>query len=703
MAKHSKQSTGPFDVKLSDDKRRDLTEFLCTELQGALDHRQDVGQKIDYAYALYEQQRTRGRGTDSRADEPYVDGADLTSFIPCEKVDALTARAVRTIFAEPIWVVEGIGASAGRAPIVEEFHQWKAESERLQVHVARAIKMALIERRSALEVYEGTQLRRVRKRMSVYAKTEPDPTTGQPMVQFDDKGEPALMQDEAGAFVEAKEVEGQPETQLVVEVDVESWDRVRKGPQYRVLGNREFVILPEHAKQREDTWGWAKRFWKRVPQLKEWVKQGQYDKKAVESLSEVSERDGTDRDENVAPQTEPETAEKELWEVTFLRDLDDDGFEEWYIATVSLVNRMMLRLKRDDLGQQRFILLIPFTRPETELDGYSVVLDKLLTISEEHTSRRNMIADRSALATGAPVMRQEGAAWDPELVPWGPRAIIPFNNPNELKQMDIRDVPESAWRLVQESIESAERVVGLNDASLGVNPQASRTLGEFQAVQGYSEIRIEEMLMNLREALEDLFQVRHAMYLRQLEDGGADGEAVPKEVQVGLERRLAESDVSFDGLFRPELLRGQFRGKPRNSVESADPNLMRADFNQFLQALAQLMQVNPMLAQMLSSPQATQAILEHALRVYRFPDRQAILGSAMQMMQQMAQQQQMGGQPGMPPGMPPQGMSPAGAPTSGGMPPPGAAMSGGPMPAGAEGPSPLAGQVAQAVLARIGG
>src|SRR3990167_6824802 len=112
----SKQPKGPtpFDVKLSPEDKADLTNFLCDEITGAIEARGDRNARLTYAYTIYEQ-----GGTRPVRKEPYVDGADLTSYLGTQYVDALTSRAVKTIFTEPIWTVEGVGKSAGRAPIVE--------------------------------------------------------------------------------------------------------------------------------------------------------------------------------------------------------------------------------------------------------------------------------------------------------------------------------------------------------------------------------------------------------------------------------------------------------------------------------------------------------------------------------------------------------------------------------------------------------
>ena len=49
---------------------------------------------------------------------------------------------------------------------------------------------------------------------------------------------------------------------------------------------------------------------------------------------------------------------------------DDDGVEEWYVVTVSVAHRVILRVQHDDLGAPRHLLLTPFPHP-TSVYGYS--------------------------------------------------------------------------------------------------------------------------------------------------------------------------------------------------------------------------------------------------------------------------------------------------------------------------------------------
>jgi len=148
----------PFEIRLSPEQRQQLAVDLCTEVQQALDARGNQAEACDYWHQLYEQARTRqGRNA------PWPDAADLTSYLASEKVDALQARLLRAIWVDPIWTVEGWGASTDKAPFVEEFHQWKAEEERLQSVLDRLSLLSLIEPRGLIEIAEGSERRTVRR------------------------------------------------------------------------------------------------------------------------------------------------------------------------------------------------------------------------------------------------------------------------------------------------------------------------------------------------------------------------------------------------------------------------------------------------------------------------------------------------------------------------------------------------------------
>src|SRR5262245_8897531 len=173
----------PFIVPLDKGGRTFLGNWLGNEIRNADAARQANLLDVEHWRSLYEQGRTR-----TQHNLPWPDAADLTSYIPCEKVDAIHARMMRTVFVSPMYTVEGWGDAANRAPFVEEFHQWKVEEERLQSVLDKVINCALIEPRCLLEVYESSKRRPIRKQMDVR------PTmTDQGGVVFNEQGQPDLQ------------------------------------------------------------------------------------------------------------------------------------------------------------------------------------------------------------------------------------------------------------------------------------------------------------------------------------------------------------------------------------------------------------------------------------------------------------------------------------------------------------------------------
>lgn len=631
-----------FDVKLDAEARKDFAQWLSREIENAISVRDEKLLDVRYWWTLYEQGRTR-----SPELAPWEDAADLTSYLITEKVDALRARIMRTIFVDPIWTVEGWGDSAGKAPFVEDFHQWAAESEGVQQMVGRAVHASLIEPRGVLEVFEDTTTRVTRKTINAQVMTQPDPLN--PMappswVMDGETKQPKLVTDESGRYVEVTDP-AVPSSQVVIE----EAERVRKGPGYRVISFEHFLILPMHAREKADIFGYAKWFTKRVDQLKEAVKQGIYAKDTLEQIKENPDVSTalSPSGENipVAPQEGP-TAEKEFYEIQLLHDFDGKGLR-WYVCTLHLPTRTLLRLKYDSINFGRFVLMVPFPRTDRAHEGYSFAGNKLITVTEEHTAWRNMLADRASLVLSAPMKRLTTALWEPDLQPMGPRAVIDVRDMNEVMPMDVPDLTAPAMQREQEVVQASERIAGINDVALGQSAQQSQTLGELEIRTEQSFVRMDEVIKNLQEPLEELGQIRNAIWIRTLQDSEKyGGTYAPQYIFEGLDEK--GGDPCKEGHISPEMLEGTFRFKPRGSTETADKAKMRADYMQGLQSLGILAQMWPMLAQTIqNNPRAAESAVENWLRLFNIPDKQAWLEPIKKL---IAQQQQMAEQ-GIPPQM----------------------------------------------------
>jgi hypothetical protein len=608
-----------------------LARWLCEEIENAQDARPQTEGQLDYWHRIYEQDRTR-----LFTNKPKPDGADLTSPIGTQYTDSLHARTMQTIFGvEPVWTVEGWGESVTKAPFVEEFHQWTAEDERVQSYVDRAIHNSWIDTEGILEVYEEIDYRPVRKKIWGQIETMPD-EFGQPRAVFDEDNNPVYMTDPQGKILEVPPpVEGMPTPQGVAEVEVDEYEPVRVGPGYSVVDYLDFWPLPGHARDKRDIWGYAKRFYRRYSYLQEKVKDGIYDKTACEQIGDQNEReqtlDDTRRGVTIARQ-DGHTAEKELYEIAFLRDLDGKG-ERWWVATVHTGHKQLLRLKYDDLGTQigfgRFVRFVPLPR-KNSIGGLSLIGHVLITLIEEHTAIRNIRADRSALAASAPIKVQQGALYDPEEMPFGAGAVIYCRDMKEVEQMQITDVPASVNVWEQTVLDAAERTMGVTDVASGVTPQEDRTLGERQMQAGYSEVRMNLVVKRLQETMEELGQIRHVIWKRVAASQG-DGIEMPQSVMTGIEARGMDVQQLPGGKMTAQLLDGKYKFKPRGSVETADNGKLRADFVQMMQMLPAVMQTNPMIAASWQTPNAAKALNEQLVKLFRFPDRQAILGVPGQM------------------------------------------------------------------------
>jgi hypothetical protein len=609
----------------------DLASWLSSELDMAIGARSGRKEEVASSWGFYEQARMRV------GSSPWPDAADLPSPFAPEYTDAVHARVMQTIFVEPVWTVEGFGSSAVKAPIVEEFHQRAQEDARFQGYADEWILRGLIEGVGTLKITESREWRRqqVEKRVAIQLDPMGAPVMGPqgPMLAYDESGEFVPVEDEQTPSALAQ---------------MDEWRPARFGPEFEVIPYPDFFVLPAHARHRQHVWGYCARFYRRWPQLGEWADRGWYGKKEVENVGDSNDKAITNDD---VPATgvhvvdqQQNTSQKELYEFTVLLDLDGKG-ERWWVITLHKESTTILRCKIDD-GMTRYIRWMPFPKPGTVDHGYSLIGNKLISVIEEDTARRNLKADRMALKASQPILRQANALWQPFEQPMGPRSVIDVRSKDEISVLQgIDDVPQSVHIWGEELRSDADRLIGQNDVSFGNETTEERTLGEVQLRAGYAEVRINVIVKRMQEPMEEAGLVLHEIWKHTLR---ANADQPPQRAMViGKEA----TGISIPGypeqiIVTADILEGVYWFKPRGSVETADLNRQKQDFIGFLQVLPALTQMNPAFAAVLGTVPFAKSMMEQAVRVFRFPDRQSVLGAEGQnvfdiMQQQMMMQQQM--------------------------------------------------------------
>jgi hypothetical protein len=642
----------PYAVKLNAEQRDEMTRRLVEEIRAGIRARsayiEDAG-LIDFAYAIYEQQALKPI---SRSDANRYGEPDLTSPIGTENVDALSARAVQTIFRqEPVFMVDGDQASASKAPTAEVFMQTRIEQMRFQKVAKRGITAALVETGAVLEVCEDAEP--VRRHQVIDAKilraedgsTILDGETGQPIPEADENGVPIAADITAGeGFVKTEH----------------TWTEYqRSGAYVRVRSTKDFLFLPVHATDEREVFGHAVRFYARRDEVKrrydrdEWGPQsGGVAWEDVEGIDQEREQryEQERRGITVERATVDDSGELELWRVQAW--LEVPGQDELCLvqAIVSEKHDKILSLVYDWIGAFRTVYLNPYPCPYS-VWGYSQILTKLLTTIEEHTAWRNMNAKRGTLKSNMPIKRRAGSRWNPDLQPFAPDAVIDVDNADDVTVFEFEDVTAQAMSKEQQSVVDAQRIIGMNDIAIGQVSEKSRTLGENKMATTQSFVRTDDPISNIQEALEEVGWLIHRVEVESLKQSGR---TVPAPARVA--DQLAESVEGFDGGFTWQMVDGNFTFKPRGSSDQADPNMRFRRLDTRMSVMERAAKYNPDIQRRLASPEFAASLMSDLVSETKPRDPSAFLKPL---------------PPLLPPGMGPGGPMPGGPPMAGPPGPPG--------------------------------
>lgn len=147
----------------------------------------------------------------------------------------------------------------------------------------------------------------------------------------------------------------------------------------------------------------------------------------------------------------------------------------------------------------------PFVETSLMKDGtyFPPGFGKMLTdLEEDLRQNHNLGTDAGELTVAPPILYRPGAGMDAETAEYGPRALIPTDDPNSVKQLTITANLEFIHEREQTLLSYGERLTGLTDLSQGRQsdrPNAPRTARATVALLEEGNVRLSLDATVLRE------------------------------------------------------------------------------------------------------------------------------------------------------------------------------------------------------------
>lgn len=293
---------------------------------------------------------------------------------------------------------------------------------------------------------------------------------------------------------------GRPSPKFVVEY---------AGPRAYQVPLKDFVLIPADAPTIEDAVYVGHRVYLTQPQLRNRQATGRYFN--VDELL----KHGGDNASNRAPyatglvtQTTAgtdeykETRQYEVYEVYGPYDFGDG--DEPALFTFSNEHSVLLRIEPYpyEYGRPPYVDFSVFRR--TNSFWARSLVEMLESPQEELTALHNLRSDAIVRRLAPPLLRRFGSRWDPELEPWRPGQVIDVNDPAEIVELAMADVPSSMFAHEQDTLAFTERMTGMSDVFMGRagNPYTSATATSKAHSEGL--VRMDISISRFQESMQQL-------------------------------------------------------------------------------------------------------------------------------------------------------------------------------------------------------
>jgi hypothetical protein len=425
----------------------------------------DLHDRLDRWRLLYETSEK-----DSK-DFPWPGAANFSAPVIMATVDSIHARIVKAVFdVDPLWLAKPRHAdSVNKSKKAEKYLDYWADEMMLSKALDGLILNMLIEGVGVLKVDWVQRTRQIPEDPEVAA------------------------QEMDMALREGREPQP-PGPQTVVEY---------AGPQGKHVPLKDFILIPADAPTIEEAVYTGHRVWLNHQQLLDRRDAGIYFnvdkllsyKSGAGDKSTGSKGQHPSRLVNTSDTRDSkyeETNEYEVIEMYGPYDFGDGPTPA--LMAFNPEHECLLRLEPYpyQYGRPPYVDFCVYPRPNF-FWGRSVP-EMLESAQEEITAMHNMRADALSLRIASPILKRMGSQWDPEEIPWRPGAVIPINEPGDVSQLPLMDVPSSLFAHEQDTLAFVERVTGMSDYFMGRSPSQNRTATEVNRVTSEGLARIDVMV-----------------------------------------------------------------------------------------------------------------------------------------------------------------------------------------------------------------
>jgi len=565
----------PLPPPISQEEQEELVKRLKTQYDRFTQQVAPLHEKLELWHKLYEGFK-RGE-----KNFPWPGSANYQVPLIMAAIDSIHARIIKAVFeVDPIWLAKP--RSPGGVEIArkgEWYLDYWADEMDLEAGLDMVVHNMLIEGVGVLRVDWDRRTRAIPK------VNNPNAMPGAP----------------------------EPPTEVVE----------YEGPGRRPVPLRDYVHIPADAPTIEEAVYVGHRVFRNYGQLLEREKAGIYFN--VRELLEKSQGDST-KDRNVNPSNllaltdysgeYEETRPYEIVELFGPYDWGDGPVPSLF--AFSPKHSILLRLEPYpyEYGRAPYLSFSVYPRPNF---FWSRSMAELLESAQEELSAlHNMRADAVTRRIAPPLLRRTGARWDPQEQPWRPGMVIDVNDPAEIIELSLSDVPNSMFAHEQDILAFTERMTGMSDVFMGRMGSPYTTATAINRVTSEGLARMDVAVSRFQIGMKKLAWVLWwLLYQYRPYQDAFLVEGQPMTITKD------EMRPTQNGLMPFEFI-------PQGQLSDASKDARRQQLTFLLQA-----SIGP-LSQFY--PDGIQHLLEKVFHAYDIQDRHAILGPPWSVIQQQLQQ-----------------------------------------------------------------